>query len=213
MAERDVANVASRSCNGALMTLPFLTATGKAPKTVTTHSLYAMPLDISSGRVRGNSRRWGDADPETKVQIAERAARIAGEEGLSRQRTAELLALIALESGFNPDAAAGGSSASGLGQFIKATGAAYGLTRENIFSVDDQLRAVVTHFKENTVRAQKLVKEGINASRTELQYALHHDGPTLQYGGLELARSRFVPLVHRFERWLRGVQARCGAPE
>jgi hypothetical protein len=54
------------------------------------------------------------------------------------------------ESGFNPDAAAGTTSASGLGQFVDDTTAAYGInTNTQRFDAADGSDAMVRHYLEN----------------------------------------------------------------
>lgn len=48
--------------------------------------------------------------------------------GMTLDQEAMVLAIAYVESGFNPDAAAGITGAKGLGQFIRKTGASCGLT-------------------------------------------------------------------------------------
>jgi putative chitinase len=54
-----------------------------------------------------------------------------------------VLAIAHTESGFNPDAAAGTTSASGLGQFVDKTGEAYSLNDNNRWDVNAQADSLV----------------------------------------------------------------------
>lgn len=181
---------------------PLPTGVGKAPSTLKPWSTFNQPIESSQNRLSGSSRKWADAPMEVKQEVTRRAVDLAFERGLNLSETATLLATISIESGFNPDAAAGSSSASGLGQFIKATGASLGLDSSNRFSVDAQLEALIQHQTDNKRYAAKKMKADPTLKADELAYALHHDGPSLQYGGLQLARDKFLPIKARFEQWL-----------
>ncbi|OUL16964.1 hypothetical protein B0X78_03015 [bacterium AM6] len=98
-------------------------------------SHYREPIDQSDGRLHGNSRRWGDATPEVQSRVIDTLIESAREKGLTPRETAHVLAIARVESGFNPDAAAGTTSASGLGQFIDKTGNHYHLNNRNRFDV------------------------------------------------------------------------------
>ena len=91
------------------------------------YSHYREPIDDAPDRLAGNSRIWGDASPQVQSRVVDILIEAAREKGLSTRETAHVLAIARVESGFNPDAAAGTTSASGLGQFIDGTGRAYGL--------------------------------------------------------------------------------------
>ncbi len=79
--------------------------------------------------------------------------------------TALLLAIVRRESGFNPDAAVGVSSASGLGQFPDGTGKEFGLTSANRWDLSAQANAAVEFFVkcENTTKAAGLDNSHIYA--------------------------------------------------
>jgi hypothetical protein len=97
-------------------------------KQIESYSHYNDPVDTSNGRAHGNSRRSGDASEEVQARVIDTLIEICLKYGLSKADAAYVLATAATESGFNPDAAAGTTSASGLGQFVKDTGIKYGLT-------------------------------------------------------------------------------------
>lgn len=112
-------------------------------------SHYREPIDSGDGRLRGESRRWGDASPQTQSRVIDSLIDSSRDAGLSARETAYVLAIARVESGFNPDAAAGTTSASGLGQFIDRTGAHYGVNASNRFDVETQSQALVQHFVDN----------------------------------------------------------------
>lgn len=161
---------------------------GKAPTNVKPWSYFNTP--IVDRPLKGNSRRWGDAPETVKEAVQGKLVEAALSVGLDKKDTALLLAIAHVESGFNPDAAAGASSASGIGQFINKTGKAYKLTDENRWDVDAQIDAFVQHFIDN----KKLAGD----KGPEYIYAYHHDGPSLAYGGLKISRSRVMPLVNDY---------------
>ena len=91
-------------------------------------SYYALPMTKVPQGNAGNTRRWGDAPPEVQKKVIDTIISKSTGYGLSTRETAHVLAIAYVESGFNPDAAAGTTSASGVGQFIYDTGKSYGLT-------------------------------------------------------------------------------------
>jgi len=175
----------------------------KASNGVASHSHFLQPIDRSPGSLAGNSRSWGDADEGVKSQVKQALIASAKQAGYSKQETAFLLALVHYESGFNPDAAAKRSSATGLGQFIDRTGAHYGIEASSRFSLSENIKAVVQHSRDNLKSAAKRCLNCSQLERFELAYALHHDGPTLAYGGLERARSFIAEQTAQFSRWLK----------
>jgi subtilisin-like proprotein convertase family protein len=89
---------------------------------------------------------------------------------LSIADTGLLLAIVRAESGFNPDAAAGPSSAIGIGQFTVATGKDYGLSASDKFDLSAQATATVNYFIACLEKAQSL---GLGDSQV---YLFYHDG-------------------------------------
>lgn len=159
-------------------------------------SHYHEPIDRSVGRLAGNSRVWGDASPDVQSRVIDTLISASRERGLSPRETAYVLAIARIESGFNPDAAAGTTSASGLGQFIDDTGRGYGLGSTNHFDVDAQAGALARHFMENRDLALS------RGQGEEYVYKYHHDGPSRDYGGLGLSRSEVAPWLDGYERFV-----------
>jgi putative chitinase len=159
-------------------------------------SHYRTPIDASEGRLAGNSRRWGDASPEVQSRVVDRLVAASREAGLDARETAYVLAIARVESGFNPDAAAGTTSASGLGQFIDRTGAAYGLGDGNRFDARAQAEALVAHYIDNRDLARS------RGQGEAYIYKYHHDGPTRDYGGLGIAERQVMPYLDRYERFV-----------
>lgn len=177
------------------------------PSQIVPHSHYNDPIDRTPGRLAGHSRIWGDASPEVQSRTIDLLLDAAHDAGLGRRDMALVLAIARRESGFNPDAAAGTTSALGLGQFVDRTGAAYGLRSAKRGDPAEQARALVAHYIDNRRLA---------ASRGQGEdyiYKYHHDGPSLDYGGLAVSRSDVLPHADRYgafvDHWLqaRGVDA------
>ncbi|MDR7193946.1 transglycosylase SLT domain-containing protein [Luteimonas terrae] len=118
-------------------------------------SHYLEPISDDPARLSGNSRIWGDATPDVQSRVIDSLVEAAREAGLDARNTAHVLAIARIESGFNPDAAAGTTSASGLGQFVDKTGLSYGLNESNRFDVDAQASALVAHFIDNRALAER----------------------------------------------------------
>ncbi len=160
---------------------------GAAYRTVVDHSHYTTPI-LQNGQPRGNSRIWGDASIDVQRASIEAIRDAAQSAGMNIDQEAMVLAIAYVESGFNPDAAAGTTSAQGLGQFIRSTGAAYGLTDANRWDVNEQARALVAHTLDNYEAAQ------VAGLSEEYVYARHHDGSfSNNYGGVDLALNRVLP--------------------
>lgn len=156
-------------------------------------SHYREPIDNSPGRAAGNSRIWGDASPEVQSRVIDALIDASRKSGLNARETAYVLAIARVESGFNPDAAAGATSASGVGQFIDSTGRSYGLSNHNRFELDAQAGALVRHFIDNRDLANR---RGLGE---EYIYKYHHDGPSKDYGGLKISNEKVMPYVDRYE--------------
>ncbi len=146
----------------------------------------------------GNSRKWGDASFEVQQTAIDAIITTADRYGLGSRDIAHVLAIAYQESGFNPDAAAGTTTASGLGQFIDKTGRGYGLNDENRFDIQANAKALVEHFIDNKNLANK------RGQGEEFIYKYHHDGPSQDYGGLALSKNKVIPLIGKFEAGLNG---------
>lgn len=185
---------------------PRLYATKGAPyreSQVKDWSHYDDDIEHSDGEPTGRSRRWGDAAPETQHRAMEAIVAAGKTAGMSDDQIALTLAIARHESGFNPDAAAGTTSASGLGQFIDKTGVKYGLNDGNRWNVKAQADALVRHTLQNMQLASARGHGGKDLAR--YTYAYHHDGPSLQYGGLTIADRKVVPLVNLYQRYMEAV--------
>ena len=164
---------------------------------IAAQSHYNDPIDQSDGRLAGRSRISGDASPETQRAAIDAIVASAKKAGLSTRDTAHVLAIAQLESGFNPDAAAGTSSACGLGQILRGTEGGYGLGDGNRWDMNDQSDALVKLFlfNKNLARTRGQGEEYI--------YKYHHDGPSKEGGGLAIARNRkLMDRVDRYEQVL-----------
>jgi len=170
-------------------------------------SHYREPID-ESRPLHGQSRRWGDASPEVQSRVIDSLIESSRDAGLTPRETAYVLAIARVESGFNPDAAAGTTSASGLGQFIDRTGKHYGLNNANRFDVDAQSDALVAHFVDN----RNLARD--RGQGEDYIYKYHHDGPTKDYGGLGLSQRKVAPHLDEYEQFVnqRLSQTQAQAP-
>ena len=165
------------------------------PSKIASYSLFKLPLGEQGG-LRGNSRLWGDASPQVQGEVMQAILRAAG--ALSFYDQATLLATARLESGFNPDAAAASTSAAGVFQLTKKTAASLGVYGGAVFDTEANAEAAVKLLLSNR-RLDTQSYAGLTASqRAELDYAYHHDGPSLAYGGLELAQAEITPYIPQF---------------
>lgn len=160
------------------------------PDQIKSYSYYNVPLQGEGPR--GESRIHGDASRVVQTEAMEAIINEGRRAGMSDEDIALTLAIAKHESGFNPDASAGTTSAHGLGQFVNKTGEAYGLTDENRWDLNTQARALVEHTQDNIRRAER------NGQGRDYVYAYHHDGPSLQYGGLGIGRESVTPNVSKF---------------
>lgn len=168
------------------------------------HSHYLDPIAGNASSPHGRSRRWGDIDEQGQRSVVRLLVSEAQAQGMSREETAFVLALARTESGFNPDAAAQSSSATGVGQFIDKTGEAYGITSKNRFNPRANVRATVEHVGDLFHYVKNRFGDLKAKDRLAYTYAVYHDGPSLKHGGLDIAEKRVMPWVKRFSVWLGG---------
>jgi Ca2+-binding RTX toxin-like protein len=160
-------------------------------------SYYNLPIDATLGRPAGNSRAWGDAPIDVQIQVIDAIAAAGRSHGLTIRETALVLAMSRTESGFNPDAAAGTTTATGVGQFVRNTGKAYGIDDTTRFDILTNADALVRAYLDYKQLAER---RGYSGKQEELMiYKYHHDGPKRDYGGLAIAESKVMPLVKKFE--------------
>lgn len=164
---------------------------------VAAFSHYDDPIDHSKGRLAGHSHVWGDASPEVQSQVIDSIVSASRQAGLDARQTAYVLAIARVESGFNPDAAAGTTSAYGLGQFIDQTAAHYGINDNTRGDVEKQAEALVAHYVDNAALV------GSRHQSEAYIYKYHHDGPTRDYGGLAIAEHEVMPYVAGYEGFVR----------
>lgn len=166
------------------------------PDQVAAMSHYDDPIDHGAGRLAGRSHIWGDASPEVQSRVIDDIVAAAGRAGLDAHQTAYVLAIARVESGFNPDAAAGPTSAYGLGQFIDRTGAHYGINDANRGNVTKQAEALVAAYLDEATLARA------HHHDEAYVYKYHHDGPTRDYGGLAISENEVMPYIAPYEAFV-----------
>lgn len=174
---------------------------------IKSYSHYKDPITVESDQLCGRSRIWGDVSLETQAQVVSSVIDHLRQEGFSQSEVCYALAVCRVESGFNPDAAAGTTSASGLGQFIDSTrevlcGRA-GIENTGPFCMTVNLHCLTESLKESFRFADKRVAAGDTEGRYRLAYAYHHDGPSLKYGGAAIADKKILPRLPVIEKALR----------
>jgi hypothetical protein len=122
--------------------------------------------------------------------------------GLAVEDQAVLLAIVDIESGFNPLARAPTTSACGLFQFVRRTGDLFNLTTDRCMDPWENARAGVEHYLFNYERrVQPLVTDLVGTERVfrvfQLSYYFHHDGiassnPTNDVKGTILEGTQFL---------------------
>ena len=165
-------------------------APGYKDSQIVSHSYYNDDL-VSEG-ARGKSRRGGDASRAVQASAVNAIIKAGRDKGMTDRQIAMTLAIARHESGFNPDAAAGTTSAHGLGQFINNTGKAYGITDSNRWDLTTQAEALVDHTLDNYALVKRKGKDEAHV------YKYHHDGPVEEYGGLSIAQDKVLPYVDKF---------------
>lgn len=92
-------------------------APGYKDEVLRDYSHYKDPLDTTEGRLSGISRKCGDVSAETSDLVKTLLVNEWKAAGLSDDLISVGLAIVSVESGFNPDAASN-ESAAGFGQFV-----------------------------------------------------------------------------------------------
>lgn len=167
---------------------------------IAANSHYTLPLNHRPNRLAGNSRIHGDASQEVQRQVIDILVEFAQDYELTTDDLAMILAIARVESGFNPDAAAGTTSASGLGQFVDGTARAYGIyDNEQRFDAKMSSEGLVRHYIDN----KKMAALRYSGREVYLMtYAYHHDGPSLSYGGREISENEVMP---KFDLYLEHI--------
>lgn len=155
---------------------------------IKSYSLLRIYPNVDSTRkLRGNSRIIGDANTETQNAIIDMIISISARYSLSYKEISYILLTSKRESGFNPDAAAGTTSAAGLAQataaFIsdaklwskKILGFVLNLDETEVFDAEKGCFALVYSFILNKSKISKYFS--INEiNYWKWLYILHHDG-------------------------------------
>lgn len=197
----DVQQALSRGMDGPEIYTSMIQPRVGAPRSsqIARWSAYRESIDTTPGRLAGNSRRAGDASPEVQSRVIDTLIDASQSRGLNARDTAYVLAIARYESGFNPDAAAGASSAAGVGQLIKGTGEAHGLNAQNRFDAKANSEALVDHYIQNRdlARARGLGEAHI--------YRIHHDGRGARKNsaGLGLANREVMPYLDKYESFVK----------
>ena len=157
---------------------------------VASNSYYNKPVP------KGFTRNAGGAPKEAQEAAIKEIIRVGRSLEATPEQIAYALATARYESGFNIYAAAKSTSALSLGQFIDETGGAYGLNSSNREDLGMQAQALIEHTMDNFDMAEK---KGYDKSYV---YALHHDGPKLNKGGLAISKKHIMPLVSQYQKLL-----------
>ena len=175
---------------------------GAVARETARHSHFLDPLSEKDTYARGNSRRWGDAPLAVQREAVTAIREESGDAKFNQAETAFALAVARTESGFNPDAAAQSTSATGLGQLIDATGEHYGVNEENRFDLRANARAMVSHLRDTFDYVGRRFRGVTQEKRFTLTYGVYHDGPRLDHGGEKIAKERVLPWVEQYQKWL-----------
>lgn len=160
------------------------------------YSHYNEPISKSKNRLSGNGREWGNANYDVQCEVMKLILKHSSK--LQIEDQAILLAIARLESGFNPDAAARQTSAGGVFQIVDRTARGLKLNTNRRFDALSNIKAGIKLFEQNLKIVNKRYPKLRGNERSILLYALHHDGPTLQYGGAEIARNNLLPYLDQF---------------
>lgn len=180
-------------CNGNLINKIYVTSPGKAYKQFVPYSHYNQPLEATG--IRGFSRKWGDASFETQSLAIGEILSAGSRLKFSEQELAFALSVARTESGFNPDAAAGTTSASGIGQLIDKTAASLGVSGDKRFDLKENTRGFLTLLQALLKTAKGQLPAESQGRIFERAYALYHDGPSLSFGGEKLAKQKVLPQI------------------
>ncbi len=143
-------------------------------------------IEKSAGALCGISRVHGDALPEVQDRVIDILVEVGARYKLPYRDIAHMLLICKIESGFNPDAAAGGTSAAGLGQYTDATitevskphiskarlGFTLDLGADSIFDAEHGAYSVLLSF----MRSKELAITHFGNEYEKKLYLFHHEG-------------------------------------
>lgn len=157
-------------------------------KQIESHSWLKLNPEIEKqpNEIAGNSRVWGDISFENQALVIDRLVEMGARYKLTYREIAYLLLMVRVESGFNPDAAAGTTSAAGLAQYTKATviearkphlskhflGFELDLSGKNVFDAERGAYGALLSYFICKHRATKYFPDDIEANI----YLFHHEG-------------------------------------
>jgi Transglycosylase SLT domain len=126
--------------------------------------------------LRAGAPRWAQREGVRAILFHARRA------GLPLEDQAVLLAIADIESGFNPMARAGTTTACGLFQFVRRTGEIFNLSASDCMDPWLNARSGIDHYLYNYRRRIESKVQGLDGAEKlfttfELSYYLHHDGP------------------------------------
>ena len=151
-------------------------------------SLVKIPIP-GGKKLKGNSRIIGDVNNENYRAIVDIIISLCSRFNLDYKETAYTLLICLAESGYNPDAAAGTTSASGLAQYTKGTADAFKSRSKEILGIEIDMSGmkvfdatigaygVLVAFLFNRGLAIKWGFKPNDEKYWQLIYMLHHDGP------------------------------------
>ncbi|MFZ4550379.1 MAG: LysM peptidoglycan-binding domain-containing protein [Aquabacterium sp.] len=166
------------------------TQRGKAynDKQIESHSWLVLSpyIEKQPNEIAGQSRVWGDISAGNQALVIDLIIEICTRHKLAYREIAFVLLMVRVESGFNPDAAAGTTSAAGLAQYTKATvtearkphlskhflGFELDLTGKNVFDAERGAYGALLSYLLCKQRAAKYFPEAIE----ENIYLFHHEG-------------------------------------
>ncbi|WP_226790120.1 hypothetical protein [Rahnella sikkimica] len=149
--------------------------------------LKTYPNIDTTKEIKGNSRISGDIDEQSQRKVIDMLITIGARYKLTYKEISYILLCAYIESGFNPDAAAGTTSAAGIGQatiaFVdytlqnssKRLGFTLDITGERIFDAELGCYAIIFAL----LRARDLVSDFYHSNDDDYWrwlYYLHHDG-------------------------------------
>lgn len=172
---------------------------------VALQSNYSQPIYKQPFELAGYGRGAGQASDATQREVMLKIAQAS--DHLPMIDRALLLSIAKVESGFNPDAAATSTSASGVFQLVKRTANSLGLEQKDVFDADRNVEAGIKLFEENSALVSRKYPQLSGTERSVMLYAIHHDGPGLQYGGEKIARERIIPELPIFYEALSKLEA------
>lgn len=199
-ADLDEAEASTNSAYG--LTKDMYGAKGSGKGKVATQSYFNLALPKNS---LSTSRQAGATTKAMKQKVIDLIINTGYQAGMTEVEVATTLAIAAHESGFNPEASAKESSASGVGQFVNKTGLQYGLTDNNRWDLNMQVQALIDHTLDNF---NFVKKKGLSQ---DYVYALHHDGQTVVskpgYAGpgLKTGKKKVTPLIKKYLTYIRSL--------